>query len=128
MIEESETLKVNVIASFLGLKFLPRVIALAFNNLNPKLILTNDDIEYRAFVFNRRLAYAEIESVDILLWIQTTNVYLVRNNSIFTVSANTNNEYELYRCLEYLKRKGCNLSERASEFHSRLKNKQLTHH
>jgi len=123
MKEESGTFKVKVISAFLGLKFLPRVIALAFNNLNPKLIFTKDDIEYRAFVFTGRLTYDEIEIVDILLWTHTTNVYLVRTNSIVTVSANTNSEDELYRCLEYLKKKGCDLSKRAEEFYSKLKNK-----
>jgi len=120
MAEKSETFNVKIIAAFLGIKFLPRAIALAFNNFNPKLILSDEGVEYRAFIFTARLAYREIERVDILLWTQTTNVYLIRNNSIITVSANTNNEKELYRCLEYLRTKGCSLSDRAEEFCSKF--------
>jgi len=125
MTDGTETFKVKIIAAFLGLKFLPRVIALASNNFNPKLILSADDIEYRAFIFTGRLTYDEIESVDILIWTQTTNVYLIRNKSIVTVSANTNNEEELYKCLNYLRGKGCVLTKRADEFCSRLESKQL---
>jgi hypothetical protein len=123
MADVTETFKVKIIAAFLGVKFLPRVIAIALNNFNPKLILSDNDIEYRAFIFTGRITYDEIESVDILLWTQTTNVYLIRNNSIVTVSANTNNEEELYRCLDYLRRKGCILTKRADEFYSRLASK-----
>ena len=118
--EKTETFNVKIIAAFLGLKFLPRIIALAYNNFNPKLILTDDHIEYRAFLFTGRLTYNEIESVDILLSIRTTNVYLFRNNSLVTVSANTNNKQELHRCLDYLRKKGCTLTNRAEEFYASL--------
>src|SRR5688572_28005384 len=123
MKENTETFKVKIIAAFLGLKFLPRVVALAFNNFNPKLIFSDEGVEYRAFVFTGRLTYDQIERVDILLWTQTTNVYLIRNNSIVTVSANTNDEKELHKCLEYLRRKGCRFSKNAEEFYSKLRGK-----
>jgi hypothetical protein len=118
MTEGNGTFEIKVIAGFLGVKFLPRVISLAFNNLNPKLIFSDKGIEYRAFIFINRISYNEIEKVDILIATQTTNIYLIRNNSIITVSANTNSEKELFRCLEYLKLKGCSLSDRAEEFYS----------
>jgi len=115
-IKPFENRDIKVIAAFLGVKFLPRVIALAYNNLNPKLILSDDGIEYRAFVLTGRIKYNEIEKVDILLATGTTNVILARNNSVITVSANTNNRRELYRCLQYLEAKGCQLTERARVF------------
>ena len=120
--EKTKMFNVRIVAAFLGLKFLPRVIALAFNNFNPKLIFSDAGIEYRAFIFTRRLTFDEIESVDILRWTQTTNVYLIRNNSIVTISANTDDENELFKCLEYLRRKGCSLTKRAGEFYSRKAN------
>ncbi|SMO66020.1 hypothetical protein [Solitalea koreensis] len=111
---------VKIIAGFMGLKFLPKWIAVAHNNLNPKLIFSDAGIEYRAFIFTNQLEYNEIESVDIFLSIKTTNIYLIRNNSMFTVSANTNNENELYKCLKYLKAKGCVLTDKAENFYSKF--------
>jgi hypothetical protein len=119
MTETTETFNVKIIAGFLGLKFLPRVIVIALNSINPKLTFSNERIEYRAFVLTGRLTYDEIESVDILLWTSTTNVYLIRKNSLVTVSANTNSEKELFNCLDYLRRKGCKLTKRADEFYLR---------
>jgi|GEM_PF-2120877 len=126
MTERTETFNVKIIAAFLGLKFLPSVFAFASNNFNPKLVFSEEDIEYRAAFFTGRLTYDEIEIVDILIWTQTTNICLIRNNSIVTVSANTNNENELYKCLAYLRRKGCSLTKSAEEFHSKLASKQIT--
>lgn len=120
--DETERFEVRIIAAFLGIKYLPRLIALALNNFNPKLIFSDDGIEYRAFIFTNRIAYGEIENVDILLARKTTNVYLIRNNSIITVSANTNNKSELYKCLKYLKTKSCSLTERAEAFYSTFPN------
>ena len=111
-----ENLKVKIVAAFLGLKFLPKIIALAFNNFNPKLVLSDSGVEYRAFVFTNHIKYHEIEKIDILLALQTTNIYLIRKNSAITVSANTNNKDELYRCLLYLRDKGCPFTEKAERF------------
>ncbi len=118
--KETGTFEIKIVAGFLGIKFLPRSTALAFNNFNPKLIFSDKGIEYRAFIFTNRVTYNEIEKVDILLAIQTTNVCLLRKNSIITISANTNNETELFRCLKYLKTKGCSLTKRAEEFYSKF--------
>ena len=113
----SEKFKVKIIAAFLGVKFLPKLIAVALNNFNPKLVLSENGVEYRAFILTGKLTYPEIDMVDILLANRTTNVYLFRNNSMFTISANTNNKEELHKCLQYLKSKGCTLTEKAEHFY-----------
>ena len=121
--EEKGRLEIKLRAAFLGAKFLPRMIAFANNNFNPKLILSNTYIEYRAFLFTNRIEYSEIEEIDILIWIKTNNVYFIRNNSFITVSANTLNETELFMCLRYLVEKGCVLTERAQELYFNNENK-----
>ncbi|KAA5545701.1 hypothetical protein [Adhaeribacter rhizoryzae] len=120
---EKGRLEIKVKAGFLGVKFLPKVVAFASTNFNPKLILSEAGIEYRAFLFTSRIDYSEIEKIDILIWIKTNNIYFIRTNSIITVSLNTNNETELYTSLHYLVEKGCVLSERAEEFYLNKKNK-----
>jgi len=114
--EEKGRLEIKLRAAFLGAKFLPRIIAFANNNFNPKLILSNTHIEYRAFLFTNRIEYREIEKIDILIWIKTNNIYFIRNNSFITVSANAVNENDLIMCLRFLMEKGCILTERAQEF------------
>ena len=118
----TEKFKVKLIAAFLGLKFLPKVVALAFNNFNPKLVFSDSGVEYRAFIFTNYLLYHEIEKVDIFLALQTTSIHLRINNSVFAFSGNTNDEIELYKCIKYLKNKGCTLTEKAEKFYLKFSN------
>jgi hypothetical protein len=113
----TDKFKVRLIASFLGLKFLPSPLILGFNNFSPKLVLSDKEVEYRAFILTNHISYDEIEKVDIFLWHQTTNVNIKRKNSVFTFGGNTNDENELYKCLKYLKEKGCMLTDKAEKFY-----------
>ena len=103
---------VNLVASFLGLKFLPPALGIGSNSLNPKLIFHEDEIEYRVFLTNR-VAYSDIEKVDVLIFYKTTNLLLTRKDSVFTFGGNLNDKARLVEVLKFLQRKDCFLTEKA---------------
>lgn len=114
-----EQFKVKLIASFLGLKYVPLPIVFGSNNANPKLIFKDNEVEHRAIFITRKISYEDISSIDVFLAPMTTNICLVKNNSIFTFIGNTNSEPELYNCLLYLKNKNCEFTSRAKVFFDR---------
>jgi hypothetical protein len=117
-----EKYQVKLIAAFLGIKFIPLPFVFGINNLNPKLILSESEIEYRSFLLTRRLPYDEVQKVDIYLAHRTTNIHIIKRNSVFTFVGNTNDKRELFECLEYLKRKKCLLTSKAEEFYLSFRN------
>ncbi len=111
------TLNVKVNATFLGLTFLPQPFTLAYNNLHPKLVLSDAGIEYRAFFFTSHMGYDQIEKVEVATIFRSAHLCLIRKNSPVTVIANTS-QNELFRCLKYLSQKGCTLTEKAQDFYN----------
>jgi hypothetical protein len=60
-----DNMNIKIIAGFVGLKFLPKLMSIEHNNLNPKLILKKDSIEYKGAFFTNNSSYDSIESIDI---------------------------------------------------------------
>lgn len=109
----SHTIKLT--ASFLGLKFLPPPFGLGSNSINPKLILHDDELEYRVFRTNS-VGYSDIEQIDIFLFYKTTNLLVFRRDSVFTFGGNLNDKAKLIEVLAFLASKGCVLTEKALRF------------
>lgn len=107
--------KVELIASFLGLRFLPPPLGIGSNSINPKLIFHEDEVEYRVFS-TTRINYTSIEKVDVFLFYKTTNLLLTRHDSVFTFGGNLNDRAKLIEVLRFLQRKGCSLTEKALNF------------
>ncbi len=111
--------KVSLVAAFQSLKFLPKPLAIGANNVNPKLLLLEDGIEYRNLFFTNRKRYDQIEMIDIhlgsfeMLSVKTTNIYISFNDSIFTFMGNLNSLDKLKNLLIEFRDRGCPLSEEA---------------
>ena len=114
--QTSESLDVNLIAGFVGLKFIPMPIVVGTNNINPKLLLNDFDFEHRGAFFSKKDFYGNVKNVDVFFARKTTNVIITKDNSIFTFVGNTNSNSELYKCLVFLEKKGCEMSEKANDF------------
>jgi hypothetical protein len=107
--------EVPVLATFKGLKRLPRQISFAYNNLNPYLTLFEDRLECRVLLKNAILL-SQIENVDIWDTIATRNlqVYVKGQEDLFT--ANLFNRMNLFQVLNFLVNRGVPLSSRAKAF------------
>ncbi len=111
----SNGFEVPVLATFKGLKKLPRQISVAYNNLNPYLTLFEDRIECRVLL-QKAIFLSEIENVDIWDTIATRNlqIYVKGKEDLFT--ANLLNRMNLSRVLKFLLNRGVPLSSRAKTF------------
>lgn len=79
--------RIPVIATFLGLRWLSPWIALAANSLNPSLSLGPGGMEYR--VLRRRyVSYAAVESVEVRTALGTMNLNFVFRDTAVTFTAN----------------------------------------
>lgn len=106
--------KIELVAAFVGLTFLPQPFVLGSNTINPKLVLHEEEIEYRALFTTNTVRYTELEKVDVFLFgKKTTNLCLSRPNSIFTFVGNLNNKAKLIEVLQFLQTKNCRLTDRA---------------
>lgn len=105
--------EVKLIAAFLGLRFLPLPLAIGSNSINPKLVLHDSTVEYRALFSTDVIRYSDIEEVDIYLAYKTTNISIQPKDSIFRFVGNLNNKARLIEVLRFLKQKNCSLTERA---------------
>lgn len=102
---------VTLEAAFAGFTFLPWF-AWAHNNLNPKLILHADHVEYRV-LRTRTRAYREIAMVDYRKAQGTENVVLEFHGAKTTFIANTGLLRRTREAIGLLHRHGCPLSARA---------------
>ncbi len=100
---------VPIAASFVGLKWLPSLIALAHNSINPSLTLFDDHIEYGKSMST----YENIESVNIFEWRATENIMLSFKNTSWTYSANLMKRDNLIQLLKFFGDKDVLLSEKA---------------
>jgi hypothetical protein len=112
----SSEVKCSLIASFLGVKFIPMPIVLGVNNFNPKLIFRDHEIECRACFTTKRTVYNEVESVDVFFARKTTNICIRWKNSVFTFIGNFNNKELLKEALLIMRAKDCPLSAAALLF------------
>lgn len=112
---------VKVIATFWSVKFLPKPLILGKNNIHPKFILAENEIEYRTTFWTRSIRYEDIEVVDVFEFLKTSNIYITIKGSVFTLSANMYKAEELYKCLKILLDKKCELTPKAKEFYSNFK-------
>jgi len=111
----SREMQVKIIAGFLGIKYLPTLLAVGINNLNPELEFFQDGIEYKVFS-KKNKRYSDIETVDIFTTLGTKNLIFKFNNSIITFTGNLANEDNLRNALEFLKKKNCPMSSRAKKY------------
>lgn len=101
-------------AGFRGVKFMPKLYAWGHNNLNPKLILLEDHIEYRGAFRIRKALYQEIEKIDVFIWNKrTNNIVITKTTSIFTFIGNFKMRKQLQDCLKIFYNKGCILPPNA---------------
>ncbi len=107
--------EVPVLATFNGLKRLPRQISFSHNNLNPYLTLFEDRIECRVML-KKAILLSQIENVDIWDTFATRNlqIYVKGKEDLFT--ANLLNRMNLSRVLNFLVNRGVPLSSRAKVF------------
>jgi len=108
-------MSIPLLAGFLGNKYLPSIIALGKNNINPKLSFLQDGIEYKVFG-KKYKKYSDIVLVDILITLGTRNLIFKFRNSIFTFTGNLYDENNLENALVFLEKKNCPLSPKAKEF------------
>lgn len=115
LVFNNNEMSVPLLASFLGIKYVPSPFVLGHNNLNPKLTFLQDGIEYK-FFFKKYKRYSDIESIDIWISPRTKNLHFKFNNSIFTFIGNLYDEKNLKSVLDFLKKKNCPLTSEAREF------------
>jgi hypothetical protein len=116
---DNET-SVPLLASFVGIKFLPTIIAVGYNNISPKLIFFEEGIGYKVFSKSYK-KYSDIELVDIWITFGTRNLTFKFRNSIFTFTANLGDDNNLKNALGFLQKKNCPLSSKAEKFLSNEK-------
>jgi len=107
--------EVPILATFTGLKTLPRQIAFSHNNLNPSLTLFEDRLDCKV-ILKKSIPLAEIENVDIWDTFATRNlqVYVKDQKDLF--SANLLNRRNLAQVLSFLENRGVPLSNCAKAF------------
>ncbi len=115
LVFNNNEMSVPLLASFLGIKYVPSPFVLGHNNLNPKLTFLQDGIEYKIFS-KKYKRYSDIELVDIWIGPHTKNLHFKFNDSIFTFRGNLYDEKNLKSVLDFLKKKNCPLSPEAREF------------
>ena len=104
----------DLIAAFGSFKFLPMPIVFSTNNLNPKLLLFNDHIEYRGGFITRKVSYDEIENIDVFFWQKRTNNLIVsKKHGYATFIGNFKNREQLKEFLQIFQSKGCELTDKA---------------
>jgi len=114
--------EIHLVAAFKGIKFIPPPFVFGHNNLNPKLILRENGIEFKSLLFTQHKPYASIDKVDVfindikVLGITTTNIIIVFKDSIFTFTGNLNNLEKLKELVILFDDKQCSLSEKAKTF------------
>ncbi|TPG72297.1 hypothetical protein [Hymenobacter nivis] len=108
---QSTVYTANLRAGFVGLRFLPELIAIGTNNLNPKLILHDGHVEYRGAFFTNSLPYASIELLNVaFVGSGTNNLTIVPRTGLTTFTGNFEKKAQLYQFLALFKAKGCPLS------------------
>ena len=100
-------------AAFVGLTFLPQPLVVGGNNLAPKLVLHNEEIEYRALFVTGRLKYCDIKEVAAYNTWLTNNVIIVPDKGIFTISFNVRTQAQQIEILKLLQGKSCSLTKKA---------------
>jgi hypothetical protein len=107
--------EVPVLATFKGLKRLPRQISLAYNNLNPYLTLFEDRLECRVML-KRAIPLSQIENVDIWDTFATRNLQIYVKGKEDLLTANLLNRMNLSQVLNFFLNRGVPLSSRAKAF------------
>jgi hypothetical protein len=97
--------EVPVLATFTGLKRLPRQVSLAHDSLNPSLTLFEDRLECRVLL-QKTIPLAEIENIKIWDTVATRNpdVYVRGRENLYT--ANLLNRRNLAQVLSFLQQRG----------------------
>lgn len=109
-----EGAKIELRASFEGLRFLPRWFASGFNNRNPELTLFTDQLEVKT-VGRVRIRYPKLSKVDVLRTARTRNVSFTCRRRLTRVTANVARDEDFVALLEFLERKGAPLTDRAKD-------------
>ena len=98
-------------AGFIGLRFLPNIIAIGTNNLNPKFILHEEYIEYKGAFFTNELAYSAVEKVEAaFIGTGTNNLTITPQTGLTTFTGNFHAREQLCQFLDILDTKGCLLT------------------
>ncbi len=106
----------DLIAGFGSFKFVPMPIVFSTNNLNPKLILYFDHVEYRGGFFTRKVKYNEIEKIDVYFrGNRTNNIVIYKSTGIGTFIGNFRNRVQLKEFLRIFEDKGCLLTDKAKK-------------
>ncbi len=110
----AEGYSVPIIASFRGFKNVP-LVALAYNNLSPKLIIYPDHIQFKVvFTFTKK--YNEISNISIFRTIGTENIIFLFKDSKLTFSANLADRKALKTLVIFLKNKDLKTDSKTEDF------------
>ncbi|MBL7164389.1 MAG: hypothetical protein ISS57_17515 [Anaerolineales bacterium] len=104
-----EGISVPITNSFSGLKPLGGVFGVSRNNLNPKLVLYDDRIEYRVIIKGSK-RYGDIEQVKVRGGRQVLFIFY---DSLLTLSVWLGNPEDRLTLLNFLRSRGVNLDEKA---------------
>ena len=107
--------EVNLLAAFLGLKFLPQPLVIGSNSINPRLILHDEEFEYRIFFTTHKIKYTDVDLVDVYTRFNTANVCISRKDSVFTFSGKLISKARLIELVQFLKSKNCILTANATD-------------
>lgn len=107
--------EVPILATFTGLKRMPRWRSFAHNSLNPSLILYKDRLECKVLL-KRSIRFAEIENIDIWDTVATRNLSVSVRGREDLFTANLLNRRNLAQVLSFLQQRGVPLSNRAKDF------------
>jgi hypothetical protein len=119
--ERKYEIKVDLMAGFVSFKFLPPPFSVGHNNLNPKLILREDGLEFRGAFFTTDTFYKNIEKAGCSVSANSISLFrmnMVRfsfDNTIFTFSGNVKTLDGLKQVWIFLENKGCPLSARVKQ-------------
>ena len=103
----------NLLASFNGLSFMPKLFALGNNSMAPALRLYENHIEYRGAFGLSSCNYEDITKVDIFTMLFTKSIVLYFEHTLITFSGNFCDDQNRIACLRSFLNKGCLLTEAA---------------
>lgn len=111
---EPEKHVANLLAGFGSFKFIPMPITISTNNFNPKLILYADSIEFRGGFTTKKLAYSEIERIDVFFaGKKTNNLWISKITGQTTFAGNFRKRSQLREFLQLFLDKRCALTKKA---------------
>ena len=107
------TFEADLLASFTGISFMPKIYTLSHNNAAPVLRLYEESLEYRGGFRLKKSDYANIKKVDVFTILATKSICLYFKDTLRTFYGNFREDSDRVDCLRIFMGKGCRLTEEA---------------